>query len=173
MEKKEIKPGDVVQYIDTQFSKKKRKNVKVAKQGIWDGEKVVLNDKEQTTVRNLDYLTLFRGVYIPFVPIERKIIDSVVFEKDGNNPILWKDWKHIKLEDNDDIRCGYIDPYTSSDNDSGGDYYTLKITRKRLETEEEAIASTHREEINKKMMKSRRYETYLRLKEEFENGNPS
>jgi hypothetical protein len=55
-----INPGDTVEYIDTcsvKTDEKHSKTVKIAKQGIWDGTKVVLNDKEQTTVYNLKYLT--------------------------------------------------------------------------------------------------------------------
>jgi len=54
--KNTIRVGDTVEYIDVKHSKEKRKNVKVSKQGVWDGEKVILNDKEQTTVRNLKWL---------------------------------------------------------------------------------------------------------------------
>lgn len=170
MSKKIINPGDVVQYIDAQFSKGKRKIVKVPKQGIWDGEKVILNDKEQTTVRNLEYLTLYKGVYLPYIPIEKELITVEIFSKESGNPILWKEWKHIKLEDNDDIRNQYVEPWTNGDDNSGGDHYHLTIKRKRLETDEEATKRIQKEEIHRQFHKSKRYETYLKLKKEFENG---
>lgn len=169
MEKQVINPGDVVEYIEGEFSKEKRRVVKVRKQGIWDGEKVILNDKEETTVRSLDNLTLYKGVYIPYVRIEKQIITVEIFSKESGNPILWKDWKHIKLEDNDDIRNGYIEPWTNGDDNSGGDHYSLTIKRKRLETSDEATSRTHKEEIQKQYHKAKRYETYLKLKKEFEN----
>ena len=49
-----INIGDKVEYIDAemQMIDKHYKTVKVKKQGIWDGTKVELNDKEKTIVRN-------------------------------------------------------------------------------------------------------------------------
>ena len=54
-----IKKGDLVEYIDVGYKSvgKRKITIKVPKQGIWDGEKVILADKEQTTVRNLKWLT--------------------------------------------------------------------------------------------------------------------
>jgi len=170
MEKLIINPGDVVQYLDGIFNKEKKRVVKVPKQGIWDGEKVILNDKEETTVRNLEYLTLYKGVYLPYIKIEKEIITVEIFSKESGNPILWKDFKHIKLEDDDDIRNGYIEPWTNGDDNSGGDHYSLTIKRKRLETEEEATKRIQKEAIHQKFYKERRYESYLKLKKEFENG---
>jgi hypothetical protein len=53
-----IKKGDRVQYVETisLTINGKRKNVKVPKFGFWDGEKVILEDKEKTTVRNKEWL---------------------------------------------------------------------------------------------------------------------
>lgn len=54
-----IIPGDTVKYIDSEniVIDKHPKTIRVAKYGIWDGEKVVLDDKEHTTVYKLDWLT--------------------------------------------------------------------------------------------------------------------
>ncbi len=52
----EFKEGDRVKYIDTE--RIKDKTIKVEKFGIWDGEKVVLEDKEKTTVRNKEWLEI-------------------------------------------------------------------------------------------------------------------
>ena len=59
-----IKPGDIVEYTDTVSIKedKQLKHVKVIKKGIWDGEKVILNDKEQTTVYKLEWLTKVKSL---------------------------------------------------------------------------------------------------------------
>ena len=51
-----IEKGDRVKYIDTE--RKNGKAVKVQKFGTWDGEKVVLEDREKTTVRNKEWLTI-------------------------------------------------------------------------------------------------------------------
>lgn len=53
----EINKGDRVKYIDVAYSKELHKSIKVEKFGFWDGEKVILEDKERTTVRNLAWLT--------------------------------------------------------------------------------------------------------------------
>ena len=55
----DIKSGDLVQYLDSKshFEGKKKINVRIPLQGIWDGEKVQFNDKEQTVVRTIHWLT--------------------------------------------------------------------------------------------------------------------
>jgi hypothetical protein len=52
----DINKGDIVEYIDSEYDKITKKTVKIAKRGVWDGEKVVLTDKEKTTVRNKEWL---------------------------------------------------------------------------------------------------------------------
>jgi len=52
----EIEKGDRVKYIDTE--RINGKSIKVEKFGVWDGEKVVLEDKEKTTVRNKNWLKI-------------------------------------------------------------------------------------------------------------------
>ena len=51
-----IKINDIVEFTEAEYSTKERKTIKVKKWGIWDGEKVILNDTSKTTVRNLDWL---------------------------------------------------------------------------------------------------------------------
>lgn len=53
----EIKKGDRVKYIDTRYNKVTRKTEKVAIFGTWDGEKVICEDDEKTTVRKKEWLT--------------------------------------------------------------------------------------------------------------------
>ena len=53
-----INKGDLVLYWDTR-SIKQGNRVKVIKVGLvgkWDGEKVVCNDREHTTIRNKEWL---------------------------------------------------------------------------------------------------------------------
>lgn len=53
----EIKPGDTVAYIDAISDKGKTpKTINVTLIGVWDGEKVVFNDLERTTVRTTNWL---------------------------------------------------------------------------------------------------------------------
>ena len=58
----DIVEGDKVMYIDIIWDiiEGKRQTVKIKKFGVWDGEKVVLEDKERTTVRNKNWLTLIK-----------------------------------------------------------------------------------------------------------------
>jgi len=53
-----IKKGDRVKYIDTESKQVGRKRIvyKVEKFGTWDGEKVVLEDECDTTIRKKEWL---------------------------------------------------------------------------------------------------------------------
>ena len=54
----DIKTGDRVKYIDVERAPSGHKVIKVEKFGIWDGEKVILEDTEKTTVRNKKWLKI-------------------------------------------------------------------------------------------------------------------
>ena len=63
----------IVSYTDTELVvvNKVRKSIKVAKYGIWDGEQVVLNDRDRTTVRNTAWLKVItpeEGIKIWLAP---------------------------------------------------------------------------------------------------------
>ena len=58
MKKVEIKPNDIVEYEEAEYSAVLRKTIKVKKWGVWDGEKVVLNDLNNTTVYKKEWLTV-------------------------------------------------------------------------------------------------------------------
>lgn len=86
----------------------------------------------------------------------------------GNNDRLlqWKDIKDLQLEDDDIIHSGWVD-------DEGFDYhgyYHVDIIRMVEETDEEFEKRTDRNKRAAEEMKRKRYENYLKLKEEFENG---
>jgi glutathionylspermidine synthase len=55
-----IEIGDLVEYLDarTESIGKQKKTIRVPLLGIWDGEKVQFNDKEQTLVRAIPWLKL-------------------------------------------------------------------------------------------------------------------
>ena len=80
-----INPGDTVEYIDacSIMVGKHPKTVKVAKQGIWDGTKVILNDKELTTIYKLEYLTKVKSE-------EEIIIEAATkyYEQYDNLPVI-------------------------------------------------------------------------------------
>ena len=56
----DIQPGDMVEYIDsrTGIVNKRKVTIHITLQGIWDGEKVQFDDKDQTLVRCKNWLKL-------------------------------------------------------------------------------------------------------------------
>ena len=73
-----INIGDTVLYTDTetQHDGKRLSTVKVIKWGVWDGEKVVLNDPEKTTVRNKAWLTVtHEKKYLPTEELLNELVN--------------------------------------------------------------------------------------------------
>jgi hypothetical protein len=92
----------------------------------------------------------------------RTVKDYIDFRYMSTQP-RWKDLKHSEYQDDDLIHIGY-------DDDDG---WFILIERERLENDEEY---NNRMEDNWRYLeysKKRRYENYLKLKEEFENENIS
>jgi len=103
--------------------------------------------------------------------MDKKIIDEVIFEKEYDGE------RHsFKVSDlpNDvlptDEIVFYINEGYYSENNSYDSSTYLKVTRARIENDEEfekrKLGYEKQKENNRKM----RYESYLRLKKEFENG---
>jgi hypothetical protein len=78
------------------------------------------------------------------------------------------DIKHIEFEDEDVIRLDYIEPYYS-DNDSYDGHFSGMVIRKVEETDEQYNNRQERIAQDEKWAKERRYQSYLKLKKEFEN----
>ena len=81
-----IQKGDLVEYVDTEGIRegKTLKTIMVAKRGIWDGEKVELNDKERTTVRKKAWLTLIEKGMNWYCEFDNTNINSLLlFNSDG------------------------------------------------------------------------------------------
>jgi len=92
-------------------------------------------------------------------------VDKEIFRGKNDRNLTWKDIKHLELEDDDVIHSCWVD---DGNFDYQG-YWNNIIIRKVEETDEQfekRIASNKR---GLEEMKKRRYESYLRLKEEFEN----
>jgi hypothetical protein len=93
--------------------------------------------------------------------------ENQIFRGHNGKQMTWKDIKHLELEDDDVIHSGWVE-------DDGFDYHgywECTITRMVEETDEQfekRIASNKR---SNEEMKKRRYESYLKLKKEFENEN--
>lgn len=86
-----------------------------------------------------------------------------------DNPITWKDIKDFHFEDGDIISIGHEEPYYSENNSWDGFYY-CRVERMVEETDEEYEDRLERKRSSESILKKNRYEQYLRLKKEFEEG---
>lgn len=100
--------------------------------------------------------------------MEKKLVTKTVFNLQSRKPILWKHIKDFKFEDNDYLRTGYVEPWENGSDNSGGDHYEAEVLRDVLETDEEFKERVQETERDQKFAKERRYESYLKLKKEFE-----
>jgi hypothetical protein len=80
--------------------------------------------------------------------------------------MLWKDIKHLQLEDDDEIRSEWVD----DDNFDYHGYWHNEITRMVEETDEQFEKRQADNERMSRWAEERRYESYLKLKKEFEDG---
>jgi len=92
--------------------------------------------------------------------MEKIIIKNEIFRLSKETEIRWKDIKHIEFQDNDVIMC-----YS----DDEGDSFWANIWREELETDEQFEKRKKSYEKIREASRKKRYETYLILKEEFEN----
>lgn len=76
----------------------------------------------------------------------------------------WKNVKHIQFEDDDRIRISYEEPYQDRD---GG--WVISVEREMEETDEEYERRMERRKSDEEWQKKRNYETYLKLKKQFDN----
>jgi hypothetical protein len=81
-----IETGDLIEFIDaeTDYSDPYRKTIHVSKFGIWDREKVILNDRDQTTVYNKKWLKL----------IEKNFNWACSFDQNNRNCLILSDGKN-------------------------------------------------------------------------------
>jgi len=84
-----------------------------------------------------------------------------------NHPIPVSSIK-IELQPDDIITAGYDEGY-QSENEAWDPHFYLIVERTRLETDGEHEERTKRETFMKEDSRKRRYQTYLKLKEEFES----
>jgi len=89
-----------------------------------------------------------------------------IYYNEKNSILTWKDIKHLELEDDDEIYSSWVD-------DENLDYdgcWNGEIIRMVEETDEQFNKRQSDIERNNSWAKERRYESYLRLKKEFEKG---
>lgn len=90
--------------------------------------------------------------------------EKQIFVGRNDKPMRWADIKHLELEDDDVIHSGWVD----DDNFDYHGYYHNCIIRMVEETDEQFAKRIAENERDKKWARERRYENYLKLKEEFE-----
>lgn len=101
---------------------------------------------------------------------DKQMVEIQLFHKQKETPFTWADIKDLKLEDNDVIFLQWVEPYYSENNSYDG-HFGLQITRMVPETQEQyekRIAQREREKVE---IKERKYQTFLKLKAEFEPEN--
>lgn len=91
-----------------------------------------------------------------------KVEKNVYYHK-KNKKLTWGDIKHLQLEDDDVIISAWED-----DEDGDRGYWHAEITRMVEETDEQFGKRQARIKLDAEWAKQRRYESYLRLKAEFE-----
>jgi hypothetical protein len=87
-----------------------------------------------------------------------------IFYTTKDMPFTWKEIKHVAFEDDDEVIVEWVEPCNLSD----GHWHVL-VSRMIEETDEELQKRIQIGEKNAKWLKEKRYESYLRLKKEFEN----
>jgi hypothetical protein len=92
--------------------------------------------------------------------MEKQIIKNEIFWVVNDNPIRWKDIKHIDFQDDDIVQCCH---------NEDDDLFYASILRYELETDEQFEQRKKTYETMKELSKERRYQQYLKLKEEFDN----
>ena len=94
--------------------------------------------------------------------------EKTIFSDQKDKPFTWKDIKDIPFEDDDENAVQWVEPFYSENNSWEG-HYSAEVTRMVEETDEEYQKRIQQNERDSKRAKERRYESYLRLKKEFEN----
>jgi hypothetical protein len=95
-----------------------------------------------------------------------KIKVEVFHEIDYDKPIPFSKIKNI-IQDDDILHAGWDEGFYSENNSIDGHYF-MNVIRERLENDAEFEKRRTRAADDKKAMKERRYESYLKLKKEFE-----
>ena len=96
---------------------------------------------------------------------EKTLIKEEIFWKSQDDQPIWKDIKHIEFQDKDEIAINYSDDsYDHNDH-----CWVISVTRWVEETDEKFEKRLKMLEEEKERRRKMRYESYLKLKAEFEN----
>jgi hypothetical protein len=80
----------------------------------------------------------------------------------------WGDIKDIQFEDEDRIQISYEEPYYSENNSHNGGWI-IDVAREIEETDVEYKRRIEKIKSDEEWQKKRNYETYLKLKKQFED----
>jgi hypothetical protein len=89
-----------------------------------------------------------------------------IFWDQKNEPFTWKDIKDVPFEDDDKINISWVESHYSENNSWDGHFHA-EVIRMVEETDEQFKERIDNNERDAKWLKERRYENYLKLKEEF------
>lgn len=92
--------------------------------------------------------------------------EKLVYFHPTNSQLRWKDIKHLELKDDDLILSTWEDGYEAGEEG----HWHAEITRMVEETDEQFNNRQADLAIQAKWAKEQRLKTYLKLKEEFEDG---
>ena len=99
------------------------------------------------------------------------LVEEVVFIKIRyDRPFTWKDIKHLDLRDDDELHIEYNEVWHEENNGMDA-HFVCNITRMVEESDEQFATRQHEIERDEKWGRERRFESYLKLKKEFENDN--
>jgi len=102
--------------------------------------------------------------------MSKKIITEKIYHDESfQNPFNYKKIKDLNLQDDDIVYHHYEESYFF-ENESWGAGYILEVVRSREETDEEYNDRIERINSISELNKKNRFEKYLELKKEFENG---
>jgi hypothetical protein len=93
-------------------------------------------------------------------------VKKEIFSDQKNEPFTWKDIKDIPFEDDDKINITWVEGYYSENNSWDGHFHA-EVIRMVEETDEQYEKRKRENELHTHWLKERRYENYLKLKEEF------
>jgi hypothetical protein len=93
--------------------------------------------------------------------------EKTIYHLQSDNPFTWKDFRGLEIEDDDVVTVGF-DGGHYSENNSWDPHYYLSVVRMVEETDEQYETRIRIDKMMKESSQKRRYESYLKLKEEFE-----
>ena len=103
-------------------------------------------------------------------PDKIKIEETIFHKVRYDRQFQWQDIKHIAFEDEDEIRIEYNEGWHDENNGMDA-HFVCSITRMVEETDEEFAERQRQLKRDEDWARDRRYQSYLKLKKEFENDN--